>query len=101
MWNMDMSFRNKEGELNMILIDSNIINVFKRDQKQMESFCKKVKESGDIVFVAPQVLIEIAGPKCGSDEHSIKRLETLKSLRKKTKTKFKKLNLTTLSNTYK
>ena len=88
-WNMDINFRGQEGNSKMILIDANIIDrVFKKDQSQIEAFCKKVKDSDDIVFIARQVLSEIAGLKCKKDEPSIERLEIIKEMMEKIQLKF-------------
>ncbi len=87
-WKMNINFRDQEGNSKMILIDTNIINVFQKDQKQMDPFCKKVKESSGIVFIAYQVLSEIAGLKCKKEESSIERLEIIKEMMEKIQLKF-------------
>ncbi len=79
MWNMNIDFRDKEGKSKMVLIDTNIISEKFKDNQIIDAFCKKVKERGGIIFIAPQVLREVGMQKNNKDEN-IKRVEVIKYL---------------------
>ncbi len=75
----NIDFKDQKGKSKIVLIDTNIISEKFKDNQIIDAFCKKVKEKGGIVFIAPQVLKEVGMQKKNEDEN-IKRVEVIKYL---------------------
>ena len=74
-----------------ILIDTNIINILKRNNSKMDSFCQKVNDIQATVFIPRHVLAELVGEKAYEKaenkeefyKYAIEKIKIIKNLKDK------------------